>query len=562
MSQQKSHRKNLLFVVLGIILLNLFGSFFYKRFDLTQDKRYTLSEAAKQTIATIDSPMLVDVFLKGSFPPEFERLKSETQQLLEEFEAHNPNVKYRFINPLEGEEDVEAIQKQLIQFGLTPAQVEVQENGKISSEQVYPWALAYYNDKTVKIPLLKNQLGTTSEERVNNSIQNLEYAFAEGFNKLAHPKSRKVAVIKGNGELEDKYVADFFKTLRDYYFIAPFTLDSAAVAPNKTLEQISNFDLIVVANPTEAFSDSEKYILDQYTVNGGASLWLVDAVSLKHDSISGNNFGYRKDLNLSDFFFKYGIRINPNLVRDLYSAPIMLASGNENDAQFSRYPWVYSPLATSSNNHPIVSNIEAVKFDFASSIDTLPNSIKKTVLLASSQLTKIVGMPVEIDINKEVNRNFEITENGPRPEDFNSGSTPLAILLEGRFSSVFTNRLKPFKSKSHKDEGVSSRMVVIGDGDLIKNQFQGNRPLELGFDKWTNSYFGNKEFLLNTVNYLLDDDGLINIRTKEIAIPFLDPQKTVEKRNLWQGANMLIPLGLLAIFGFIFSYLRRRKYRG
>lgn len=556
MAETKKHTKNLLFIIVGLFFLNIIGNYFYKRFDLTQDHRFTLSEAAKNTIATVDSPIFIEVFLKGEFPSEFKRLQTETKQLLEEFEAYNPNIKYKFVNPNDTKGEAEA----LFKFGAKPAQVEVNENGKTSTQQIFPWAIATYNGRPIKIPLLKNQLGITSEERVNNSIQNLEYAFADGFNKLVHPKKRKVAVIKGNGELDDKYVVDFFTTLRDYYYIAPFTLDSASLAPVKTLNQIKEFDLIVIANPTEAFSENEKYILDQFTMNGGSSLWLIDAVELKKDSISGNDFGFGKELNMTDFFFKYGIRINPNLVKDMYSAPILLASGSERESQYNKYPWFYSPLSSSANNHPIITNIEAVKFDYASSIDTLPNSVNKTILLSSSPISKIVGMPSEIDITKEINKNLKIINEGPSEGEYNSGEIALSVLLEGAFPSAYSNRIKPFKISDNIDSSKPAKMVIISDGSIIVNQFQNNRPLELGFDKWTNAFYGNKEFLLNTVNYLLDDSGLINIRSKEISVPFLDSQKVTEQRPLWQLVNILLPLVLLAIFGFAFTYFRKQKY--
>jgi len=556
MTETKKHTKSIVYVIAGIILLNFLGNYFYKRYDLTQDKRFTLSEAAKKTIATVDVPIFIEVFLEGNFPSEFKRLQSETKQLLEEFEAYNHNIKFKFVNPSDTEGEAEA----LFKFGAKPAQVEVKENGKVSTQQIFPWAIATYNGRPIKIPLLKNQLGITSEERVTNSIQNLEYAFADGFNKLVHPKKRKVAVIKGNGELEDKYVVNFFTTLREYYYIAPFTLDSALISPVKTLEQIKEFDLIVVANPTEAFSEKEKYILDQYTMNGGSSLWLIDAVELKKDSVSGNDFGFGKELNLTDFFFKYGIRINPNLVKDVYSAPILLASGSERESQYNRYPWFYSPLSSSANNHPIVTNIEAVKFDYASSIDTLPNSISKTVLLSSSPISKVVGMPVEIDISKEINKNLKIVNEGPSEKEYTAKEIPLSILLEGTFPSAYTNRIKPFKIAGDLSRSQPTKMIVISDGSIIANQLQGNRPLELGFDKWTNAFYGNKEFLLNSVNYLLDDNGLINIRSKEISVPFLDPQKVAEQRVVWQLVNILLPLVLLGVFGFGFNYFRKRKY--
>ena len=557
-----SIKKNIVSIALlvgGLLLLNILGNYFYKRFDLTQDKRFTLSAEAKKIVDYVDSPIIVDVFLKGNFPPEFRRLQSETEQLLEEFSAYNSNIKFDFINPTE--KGNEAFQSQFEKFGLTPAQVSVTESGKQSTELVYPWALAHHDGKTVKIPLLKNQLGATSEERVNSSLQNLQYAFADGFKKLATQKSKKIAVLKGNGEYDDRYIADFFATLREYYFIAPFTLDSVATNPEKTLDALNGFDLIVVAQPTEPFSDAEKYVLDQFIMNGGKSLWLMDATQMQMDTISGNMLAFGKDLNLNDFFFKYGIRINPNLVKDVYSAPIVLASGDEREAQYNRYPWFFSPLSSSANNHPIVSNIEAVKFDYASAIDTLPNNIKKTVLLSTSPISKIVGLPFPIDFDVEIPKNLQVVNEGPNPNEYNAGEIPLAVLLEGQFTSAFKNRVKPLKlNVKNIDDGKPSKMVVISDGDVIKNQLQGSRPLELGFDKMTNQFYGNKEFLLNTVNYLLDDSGLINIRTRQIAVPFLDPQKTVEQRSKWQTLNLLLPLGLLALFGIAFNFYRKRRY--
>ncbi|WP_313114968.1 gliding motility-associated ABC transporter substrate-binding protein GldG [Aequorivita sediminis] len=551
---------SLALLIAGVVLVNILGGYVYKRFDLTQDKRFTLAEETKEIIDQVESPLIIDVFLKGNFPPEFRRLQIETEQLLDEFKAYNPNIKFEFVNP--NEEGNEAFQLQFEKFGLTAAQVSVTESGKQSTELVYPWALAHHNGKSVKIGLLKNQLGATSEERVNSSLQNLQYAFVDGFKKLAQDKSKKVAVLKGNGQYDDRYIADFFSTLRDYYFIAPFTLDSVATNPEKTLKALNNFDLVISAQPTEPFTDAEKYILDQYTMNGGKSIWLMDATQMHLDTVSGNNFAFGRDLNLNDFFFSYGIRVNPNLVKDVYSAPIVLASGEERESQFNRYPWFFSPLTSSANNHPIVTNIEAVKFDFASAIDTLPNSIKKTVLLSTSPISKIVGLPFPIDFDVEIPKNLQIINEGPNMQEYNGGEIPLAVLLEGNFNSVYKNRVKPIKLSNIKniDDGKPSKMVVISDGDIIKNQMQGNRPLELGFDKMTSSFYGNKEFLLNTVNYLLDDNGLINIRTRQIAVPFLDPQKVSEQRGKWQTLNLLLPLALLALFGIVFHYFRKRHY--
>ena len=542
-----------------IFLVNVLASIFYERFDLTQDKRYTLSEAAKNTISSVNSPIIVDVFLKGNFPPEFQRLQKETEQLLEEFKAYNPNVVFEFINPLETD-NPEALQQQFLSLGMKGAQVQVRENGKVSNEVVYPWAIARSNDKTVAISLLKNTLGATSEERVNNSIQNLEYAFADGFKQVTNPKNKRIAVLKGNGELDDRFVADLFSTLKATYFIAPFTLDSVAASPKKSLEQLLSFDLVVVAKPTEAFNDAERYVLDQYVMGGGASLWLIDGTQMVVDEETGTTAVIPMDLNLGDFFFKYGLRITPNLVKDVYSAPIVLAAGEQRDSEYEQYPWFFFPLSTSENNHPIVNNIEKVKFDYTTAIDTLPNDIKKTVLLTSSAITRLQGTPVEINYDQEIPNNIQIANQGPNPERFNAGETPLAVLLEGEFTSVFSNRVKPFKISDDNSSSPPTKMVVISDGDLIKNQLDRGRPLELGFDKWTQQFYGNKEFLLNTVNYLLDDSGLINIRSKKIAVPFLDVQKSVATRSTWQVLNIVLPLLLLAIFGFVFNFIRKRKY--
>ncbi len=533
----------------------------YHRFDLTQDKRYTLSEVSKNIVNKADAPILVDVYLKGNFPPEFKRLQVETEQLLEEFARENSNIKFEFHDP--SAEGAEAIQSELAEFGLIPAQVSVWEGGKQSVELVYPWALAHYQGKTIEIPLLKNQMGATSEERVNSSLQNLQYAFSDGFNKLVNEKSKKVAVIKGNGELDDRYIFDFFSTLRDYYYTAAFTLDSVATNPIKTLKELNEFDLIVLAQPTETFTEEQKYVLDQYTMNGGKSLWLVNGTQLHRDPDSGKHFAFGLDLNLNDFFFRYGLRINPNLVSDVYSAPIVLASGGEMDTQYDRYPWFFNPLTNSANNHPIVANIEAVKFEYASAIDTLENDIQKTILLSTSPMSKRVGVPYEINFDAEIPKNLKIINEGPDPNDFFAGEIPLAVLLEGQFTSVYNNRVKPIhlgNGIENLDHGKETKMIVISDGNVIRNHLEGDRPLELGYDKMTQSLYGNKEFLLNAVNYLLDDSGLINIRTKKIAVPFLDSRVAAIERTTWQALNLLAPLALLAIFGIAFNLYRKRKY--
>jgi ABC-2 type transport system permease protein len=438
---------------------------------------------------------------------------------------------------------------------LEPLQLSTKESGKSSQALIFPWALASYQDQTIKIPLIKNTIGATADETVTNSVQNLEYAFAEGFKKLVMPKSKKIAILKGNGELGDGYIFDFVSTIRDHYFMAQFTLDSVVNNPEGTLKSIKDYDLIIVAKPTEPFTEEEKFVLDQYTMNGGKSLWLTESIVMDKDSLyndSGSAVAIMRDLNLNDFFFKYGVRINPEIVNDLYSAPIWLAMGEGSQAQFQPVQWQYSPLAGTNPDHPITSNINLVKFDFASQIDTLKNSVKKTILLRSSDLTKLEGVPKLISL--------DMVTQDPTPDTYTKGPQTLAVLLEGEFTSVYNNRIKPFKLSDGKDKSVSTKMIVISDGDVIKNELVKGKPQELGFDRWTGRKYGNKEFLENAVNYLLNDDGLINIRSKEVVIPFLDAQKVADEKTKWQFINIALPLVFLGVFGFLFNYFRKKRY--
>ncbi len=542
-------------MVVALVLVNMLASQFHHRFDLTMDKRYTLSPAAKEIIAEVESPLVIDVFLKGKFPPEFRRLQNETRQFLEEVSAYNPNIIFKFIDPLAEGDDANAIAEEFYSMGMTPARLSVMENGKASETLIFPWAIANFRDQTVKIPLLKNKLGITDEERVNSSVQQLEYSFASALRQLVREREKKIAVMRGNGELGDAYIADFIQTLRQYYFIAPFTLNSAAENPEGTLQDLREFDLVLEAKPTEPYTENEKYILDQYLMNGGKALWLVEQTAMETDSLfneAGSALALPRDLNLNDLFFAYGVRINPELVNDLYSAPIVLATGQGNDTRFTPYPWFYSPLTTSPNSHPIINNLEAVKFDWANPIDTLRNPVQKTILLSSSPQSKTEGVPREISL--------DILNRRPEMASYTGGEKPLAVLLEGEFTSAYKNRVKPFAISNSMDKSEPTKMIVISDGDVIKNQLQQGAPLELGFDRYTGNTYGNKEFLLNAVNYLLDDSGLIDIRSKEISIAFIDIEKASEEREKWQVINLAVPLLLLGAGAIGFNYFRRKRY--
>lgn len=555
---KQQHLKQLGLLAFGLFIINVASHYIFKRIDLTQDQRYTLSETTKKIIDGVDSPLIIDVFLEGNFPGEFKKLQSETRQLLEEFSAYNSNISFQFVNPIEKEEERMETMKKFYDKGMMPINVTVEDKGKQTQEVVFPWAVANYGEKGTKVQLLKNMMGATTEQKVVSSVQHLEYAFADAINKIATEKQKKIAVIKGNGELDDVYIADFLKSVRENYYIGPITLDSVAKQPNQTLKALNIYDLAIIAKPTEKFTDAEKQVLDQFIMKGGKILWLVDAVTAEVDSLynpSGSSLAVTRDLNLTDMFFKYGFRINPQVIKDEQGTPIVLYSGNQgSESQKEQYVWKFAPFVYASSSHPIVKNIEGVKFDFCSPIELLKNELKKTVLLETSQFSKTIGTPYPFSLEM-------VTEETSPKEYTTGGFIPVSVLLEGTFTSTYKNRVLPFKDGAFKTQSVPTKMIVISDGDVIKNQIDQGAPLELGFDKWSNFMFGNKEFLLNSVNYLLDDNGLINIRSKEVRLPMLDKEKVHENYSRTQMLTVALPIVILGLFGFVFTYLRKKKYQ-
>ena len=557
-ASKKNNLKSVLIILAVVLLLNAIGNSFFHRFDLTQDKRYTLSPTSLNIIKQVQNPLYIKVYMQGDLPAEFKRLQLETKQLLEEFQAYNSNIVFEFVDPLENEDASMDNIKELYRKGLTPINITVDDKGKQSQAMVFPWAIAIYDNKEVNIPLLKNIMGASTTQKVIGSVQHLEYSIAEGLNKITKAKQKKIAVIKGNGELQDILMAKFFLQVRESYHIGPFTLDSVAKSPVASLKALEKYDLAVIAKPTETFSDAEKQVLDQFIINGGKTLWLIDQVTAEMDSLydsSGTTLAYPKDLNLNDMFFKYGIRINPDLVKDEQGSPIKLATGEQGSAtQFQEFNWKFAPQVYPNSLHPIVKNLGGIKFDFANSIDTLKNGIKKTILLQSSQYSKKIGTPSEISLNSVVE------ETSPR-DYANKGKIPLAVLLEGSFHSMFENRVLPFEQKTFQATGKENKMIVISDGDLIKNQLDKNfQPVELGYDQRSGNLYDNKDFLINCVNYLLDDTGLINIRSKDLDLPLLDKEKVYENYTRTQLITIGLPIVILLLFGVVFTFLRKRKY--
>jgi gliding-associated putative ABC transporter substrate-binding component GldG len=557
-TSKKNNLKSVLIILAIVVLANVIGSSFFHRFDLTKDKRYTLSPTSLNIIKQVQNPLSIKVYMQGDLPAEFKRLQQETKQLLEEFQAYNKNIVFEFVDPLENEDASMDNIKDLYRKGLTPINITVDDKGKQSQAMVFPWAIAVYDNKEVNIPLLKNIMGASTTQKVIGSVQHLEYSIAEGLNKITKAKQKKIAVIKGNGELQDILMAKFLLQVRESYHIGPFTLDSVAKSPIESLEALEKYDLAIIAKPTETFTDAEKQVLDQFIINGGKTLWLIDQVTAEMDSLydsSGATLAYPKDLNLNDMFFKYGIRINPDLVKDEQGSPIKLATGEQGSAtQFKEFNWKFAPQVYPNSLHPIVKNLGGIKFDFANPIDTLKNGIKKTILLQSSQYSKKIGTPTEINLN--------IVAEETSPNDYlNKGKIPLSVLLEGSFRSMFENRVLPFEQKTFQPTGKENKMIVISDGDLIKNQLDKNfQPVELGYDQRSGNLYDNKDFLINCVNYLLDDTGLINIRSKDLDLPLLDKEKVYENYTRTQILTIGLPILILVLFGVVFTFLRKRKY--
>ena len=541
--------KNIVFLIIGLIVIHFISESFYKRFDLTADQRYTLSETTKDIVANINNTLFITVYLEGDFPSEFKRLQVETRQYLEELTAENSNININFEVPDNQRED-------LIKRGMMPSQLTVEEEGKLSEAIIFPWAEITYGKKSTIVSLLPNAIVASQDEQLQKAIENLEYSFSNAINSISQKKQKSVAIITGNGELQDIYQYSFLSEVAKKYRLAKFTLDSVASNPKQTLQDLTGLDLAIIAKPTQKFTEAEKFTLDQFITNGGKTLWMIDNVQADQDSLftGGKMLAYPRDLNLTDLLFTYGVRINTTLIKDLYSAQIPLATGKVgNQTQFQNLDWFYHPLVGGNPNHPITKNVSPVRLQFANQLDTLKNNIKKTPLLVSSLLTQKVGTPTFIELQSIAE---EVIET-----DYKSGNQLFAVLLEGDFNSAYKNRIKPFESSLFKAQANNNKMVIIADGDVGKNQILKGKPYDLSRDKWTNQSFGNKDFLLNTVDYLLDDSGLINLRNKTLQIRMLDKQKAFQERRFWQFLNLVLPLILLIGFGFLFNYLRKRKYR-
>ncbi|HZK09240.1 MAG TPA: gliding motility-associated ABC transporter substrate-binding protein GldG [Bacteroidales bacterium] len=574
---RKLRRNNLTALALGliiIILVNIISARIFTRFDLTSEKRFTLSEATKDMLAQIDDLVYFRVYLEGEFPAGFKKLQRETIDMLNEFRAYNSNIEYEFINPTASSNATERqrIFSMLVEKGLEPTDLQVKTKEGTSSTMIFPGAIVAFQGREMAVSLLASRRGVGPEEVLNSSIQNLEFALADAIRKVISNKRPAIAFIEGHGELTAEETADAYLALNEYYSVQRVRLDGKLTSLSEregsdTLNtRIRNkFQALITAQPDSAFSDKDKFIIDQHIMRGGRVLWLIDPVAASLDSLQTNQefIAMAKDLNLTDLFFNYGFRINNNLVMDLSALPIPVKVGQTaGQPKFDFFPWFYFPILTPATDDPIVKNLNAIKTEFISSIDFVETTaeLQKEVLLTSSRYSRTVNTPVLISL-----------EMLGKPADerlYSKKYIPVAARIEGKFKSMYDQRMPPeiLKSKEidFKSESPANKMIVVADGDLIRNQMQRsagkNLPLPLGYDKYTGQQFGNKDLLLNMMNYLTDDSGLISIRSRELKIRLLDQAKIENERLFWQVLNIGLPILLVLIFGLVQAWLRRRRY--
>lgn len=575
--QSKNKRNSLIQLSYGIvliILLNVVGSFLFTRFDLTAENRYTLSPQTRDLIKNLDDVVFFQVYLDGEFPAGFKRLRRETKEMLDQFRAYSDLIQFEFINPSASDNTTErnAVYQRLAERGLNATDLQVKTNDGASQQIIFPGAMVSYKGNEIPIELLVSQIQAGPEEVLNSSIQNLEFNIANTIRKLSIIQKPKVAFLEGHGELTLLEVADISRALQEYYVVSRIRIDSQLnslternlLADSITIKVRNKYDALVIARPDSAFNEKDKFIIDQFIMRGGKVLWLIDPVFARMDSIqfSGATVGIINDINLDDQLFKYGVRLNTNLVMDLNALPIPVQTGEMGGTpQYEFFPWYYFPVLNALQDHPIVRHLNAIRTEFISSIDTIKASgIRKTVLLTSSQYSRTVNTPVLISL--------EIFQSEPDRRLYSKSHIPVAVLLEGEFESAFSNRV-PTAIRERQEIGFveksrPTKMIVVADGDIIKNQIRTTdgkpMPFPLGYDRYTRQTFGNKDFILNALNYLVDDNELISIRSRELKLRILDRTKTKEDRIFWQVLNTGLPVVVILILGIVLWIVRRRRY--
>jgi ABC-2 type transport system permease protein len=553
------------FMVIGIaVAINIIANLYFKRIDLTGDKRFTLSSTTKNILKGLKDQVFVKVYLEGKdLPPGFRKLSESTREILDEFRIYGGNnIQYQFINPDDMDVKIKNdLFKELSSKGLPPIEVDVRKEEEQVKKLIVPGAIVTYNNKDFAVELLEQQRGDISPDQVlHNSTVDLEYQLVNAIHKLGQAEQPKIAFIQGHGELKIPYIQDIAQSLSQFYRVDFVNLTDYKVG------RLDPYQAIIIAKPDSVFTPVEKYKIDQFIMNGGRVLWLVSSLNVPMDSFKYHSTIFSTDYKLDlmdDMLFKYGVRINYDLVQDLncHYIPMYDPSGGMQKTKLVKWP--YYPLALPQSNHPIVNNLGAVWFQNANTIDTVsPNSeVKKTVLLQTSPYTRIMMNPVKIDLDliRTVKRDQQLYRQGPKT---------LAVLLEGSFPSTFASHKPMAQSLDPKEYGVfrdkskPTKMIVVSDGNIIANQVieSTQMPLPLGYDRYSDHTFSNKTFIMNCIDYMVDESGLISLRSKDIPYRPLDSGRVKEERFYWQMFNMALPLGIIVLFGILFNYIRRRRF--
>jgi len=552
----------LLLVVAIVFLINVIGSFIYMEFDLTDDNRFTLSENTKKIVSTAGDNMSIRVLLDGEFPAGFKRLQSSVLDILNKFRDINPNIVFEFEDPTVGSvKELEQKKKLLQEDNIIPISLSYSDGTQLVQKAVFPFAIINYRQKKYIVNLLEEQKPGDDEEIIlNKSVALLEYKFANAFQKLQSERPKNVLFTQGNGEWEENQTFRLESEIRRFHRVGRVSLDTL-------MKLDSTIDLVILAGPKTPMTLQNQFKLDQYVMNGGKIIWLIDKFPVSLDSINKHKFYVPEDIatGLDDMLFKYGVRIMPDLIVDLECSSIPQVVGMSGDKpQTKLFPWVYHMAAASEIQHPVVKNIDRVNLFFPSTIDTVKTegNVKKTILLKSSKYSRSQLSPVRLS--------FEILKVAPDPSKFNDGNRPVAYLLEGEFESFFKNRLTPeFQSMldrigvKFKDKSIPAKQIVISDSDFAKNLINTTTgdTEDIGYNKWERRFYkGNKDFILNAVEYMLDENNILESRSKEIKLRLLDTVRTKQEKSWWQFINVGLPVLLLALFGFVYQYFRKRRY--
>ena len=541
-----------MFVILPLALILAFSGI---RLDLTKEKRYTLSENTVKVLESVKKPVMVDVYLEGDFPASFKQLQSETKFMLEEFRKINSNIDFRFTDPIKNKIPEDTLMAMGMQKSILPDEKE----GKITQIEIYPYAVVKYQGRGVSIPLIIQQTNINAQDQLRRSIENLEYNLVSNIKAVAEDMRKKIGVLVNQDELSPGEFESFMQIANENFQAGPVIPKNTKELSPADIPFLKQMNALVIAKPRKAFTDNEKLILDQYIMNGGKTLWMIDAVNAEMDTLTRSKklMPYPVDINMTDFFFNYGLRINPALVKDVKKyALLKLVTGEINgNPQFTSLPWPYFPLGIAENDNPITKNINPVKFEFPTSIDTLGGKKFKTkVLFESSERTLLKQVPNYVDL-KEI---ASVDSLGQMEKP----STPkiFAVALEGKFNSAYAHRIERKSYPGFKGESGENKMIVIADGDLARNKIIKGQPLPLGVDRLTDEQFGNEQFIRNALDFLLDDSNLIELRNRNIEERLLDRYRISEEKSKWQWLNLLLPLAIIALLGGLFFWLRKKKF--